>query len=629
MCGICGMVGHINASALQNMTRAMVHRGPDDEGFHIAQDVGLGVRRLSIIDVAGGHQPIANEDGSVVVVFNGEIYNYPELHARLETQGHRFTTRTDTEVLVHLYEEYGDASVHLLQGMFAYALWDARRRRLLLARDRLGIKPLYYAQANGSFLFASEVKALLEHPDVAADVDLQSLDLYLSFRYVPGPDTLFRGIKKLSPGHLLVLEDGRAQVRRYWDLVLGDYQPTVNLDEAIEELSSLFQATVRCHLVSDVPVGMLLSGGLDSSAVAAMMAAARPQPIATFTVGFDLPGRHNELTQARVVAKHLGADHHELVLTPDAAELLPDLVRHLDEPVADPAALPTYLICRFARQMVPVVLTGEGGDELLGGYPRYAWFARAKRLQRLLPPWVREGLLLPLGRLAPLSRRYHTALENVLGERDDVSRHLHWVAGLDPALKRDLLSPELKDAMGAGAPEAVLAPYLGGAAATRPELVHRLMALDMHTWLADDVLTKMDKMSMAVSVEARVPFLDHRLVEFVASVPLAVKLEQGPKTLLKQAVKSVLPPATIRRRKHAFQIPLQQWVSGPLRDFTRDTLLDERARQRRWFDAARLEALLGRNGSERPRDGQSIWTLLCLELWARAFLDGDAKRAAR
>jgi len=609
MCGICGVLGRADTSVLRRMTETMVHRGPDDEGVYTADGIGLGVRRL-----------IANEDGSIVVVFNGEIYNHRELRARLETEGHRFTTRTDTEVLVHLYEEYGDAAVHLLQGMFALALWDAKRRRLLLARDRLGIKPLYYTEANGSFLFASEVKALLEHPEVHASADLQALDLYLTFRYVPGPGTLFHAIKKLPPGHLLTVEDGRVTVRRYWELVLGDYQPGVNLDEAVEEFGRLFHETVRRHLISDVPIGMLLSGGLDSSAVAATMAAEQGRPIVTFTVGFDLPGTHNELAEARVVAQHLGTDHHELVLTPDAAELLPGLVRSLDEPVADPAVLPTYLICKFARQTVPVVLTGEGGDELLGGYPRYTWFARAQRLQRLLPRWLREGVLLPLGQVAPLSARYKTALDNLLAERDDVSRHLHWIAGLDPALKSELLSPALRNAIRPNGSEAVLAPYLGNAASTT-EVVHRLMALDMHTWLVDDVLTKMDKMSMAVSVEARVPFLDHGLVEFVASVPLAVKLKHGAKTLLKHAAAPLLPPSTIRRRKHAFQIPLDQWVSGPLLGFTRDILLDPRARARGWFDPKRVEALLGHNGRAPSRDGQSVWTLLCLELWAREFLD--------
>ena len=631
MCGLCGTTGHTDGETLRRMTATLTHRGPDDHGFHESPGIGLGVRRLSIIDVPGGHQPIANEDGSVIVVFNGEIYNSVQLRGRLEGQGHRFRTRTDTEVLVHLYEEYGDALVHLLQGMFAFALWDNTRHRLLLARDRLGIKPLYYTEANGSFLFASEVKALLEHPDVHAAADLQALDLYLSFRYVPGPDTLFRGIKKLPPGHLLTVEDGRVAVQRYWELVLGDYQPGVNLDEAVEEFGRLFRETVRRHLISDVPVGMLLSGGLDSGAVAAAMAAEQGRPIATFTVGFDLPGSHNELVEARVVAQHLGTDHHELVLTPDAAELLPGLVRHLDEPVADPAVLPTYLICKFARQTVPVVLTGEGGDELLGGYPRYTWFARAQRLQRLLPSWLRERVLLPIGQVAPLSVRYKTAIDNLLAERDDVSRHLHWIAGLDPALKTELLTPALRDAIRPNGSEAVLAPYLGKAATTT-EVVHRLMALDMHTWLVDDVLTKMDKMSMAVSVEARVPFLDHRLVEFVASVPLAVKLKHGAKTLLKRAAAPLLPTSTIHRRKHAFQIPLGAWVAGPLKDFVRDTLLDRRARERGWIDTRQLEKMLpAASAAGQPSrasrapllDGQSVWTLLCLELWAMEFLDGS------
>jgi asparagine synthase (glutamine-hydrolysing) len=602
------------------MAEALIHRGPDDEGFYEAPDIGLGVRRLSIIDVAGGHQPIANEDGTIVVAFNGEIYNHKELRARLEGERHRFGTRTDTEVLVHLYEEYGDASVHLLQGMFAFALWDGKRHRLLLARDRLGMKPLYYTQLNGVFLFASEVKALLQHPAIRATPDLRALDHYLAFRYVPGPDTLFSGIKKLPPGHLLAVEDGVIEQRRYWELVLGDPQAGVNLDGAVEEFAELLRETVRDHLVSDVPVGMLLSGGLDSSAVAVMMAQAGNRRVATFTVGFDLPGAHNELKEARAVAGRLGTDHHELVLSPDAASLLPTLVRHLDEPVADPAVIPTYLICRFARQSVPVVLTGEGGDELLGGYPRYKWFARGKRLQRLLPVWLRERVLLPLSRHAPLSQRYKTALDHILAERNDVARHLNWVAGLDPALRGDLLSPALRAELRGGSAEAILEPYLGPAAGASGDLVHRLMALDIHTWLVDDVLTKMDKMSMAVSVEARVPFLDHRLVEFVASLPLAIKLKEGPKTLLKRAMASVLPPQTIGRRKHAFQIPLDQWVRGPLAGFVRDVLLDPRARQRGWFDPKGVEALLAPRRNGRPTDGQSVWTLLCLELWAQEFL---------
>jgi len=609
----------VDPAALSAMTAALAHRGPDDQGFHQAPGIALGVRRLSIIDVPGGHQPIGNEDGSVTVGFNGEIYNHRTLRARLEGQGHRFRSNSDTEALVHLYEEYGDALVHLLQGMFAFALWDTTRRRLLLARDRLGIKPLYYVETKDGLVFASEAKALFEHSDVRPQINLDALDLYLSLRYVPGPDTLFRGVKKLAPGHTAVFENRRLTIHRYWELVLGDFQPAVNLDEAVEEFSALLADTVRSHLISDVPVGVLLSGGLDSSAVAALAA---PTALKTFTVGFDLPGAHNELAEAGATARFLGTDHHELVVKPDAAELLPQLAWHMDEPVADPAALPTYLICRFARQSVPVVLTGEGGDELLAGYPRYVWFDRAHRLQRALPRWVREGAL-AVSRLAPVSDRYHRAFDNVLAERSDVERHLHWVAGVAPALRAELLSHEphtTHHALNAGS----------------GHIIDRLMELDIKTWLVDDVLHKMDRMSMATSVEARVPFLDHRLVEFVASLPLRVKLANlGTKTLLKRAMAPLLPAATLRRRKHAFQIPLDQWIAGPLRDFVRDTLLDKRARERGWIDTRQLETMLPAASAARrpsrgyqPRntgtllDGQSTWTLLSLELWAKAFLDG-------
>ena len=625
MCGICGVVGPVDRQVLERMTEVMVHRGPDDRGLFLGEGIGLGIQRLSIIDLRGGRQPLSNEDGTLTVVFNGEIYNHRELRSRLESRGHRFTSRSDTEVLVHLYEEYGDASVHVLEGMFAYALWDERRRRLLLVRDRLGIKPLYYTEMGGAFLFASEAKAFLHYPGFSADVEHDALDLYLALQYVPGPETLFRGVRKLPPGHLLIVHDGRVSVRRYWDLVLGDFQPGTTLDEAAEEFAALFRETVQRHLVSDVPVGALLSGGVDSSAVVAMMAAASDRPPETFTVGFELPGRHNELAEAGRVARRFGTAHHELLLKPDAAGLLANLAWHMDEPVADSAALPTYLICRFARQTVPVVLTGEGGDELLAGYPRYAWFAIAKRLQRWLPATVRERILL-LVRLAPLNARYKQALDNVLAERSDVARHLRWIGAIEPSLRREILAPAVKDN---GAAEARIAPYFADGGRGSSDVFHRLMALDMHTWLVDDILTKMDKMSMAASVEARVPLLDHRLVEFVASLPLEVKVKNlGSKLLLKRAMAGVLPRATLRRRKHAFQVPLDEWVSGSLRDFVRDVLLSRRSRERGWLAADRVERLLSARAMA-PRYGQTVWTLLCLELWAQAFLDADGKRAIK
>jgi asparagine synthase (glutamine-hydrolysing) len=595
------------------MTHCQGHRGPDAQGFHEADGIAFGVRRLSIIDVPGGKQPITNEDGTVIVVFNGEIYNHRSLRNRLEGQGHIFRTNSDTEVLVHLYEEYGDSLSQLLQGMFAFSLWDVKRNRLLLVRDRLGIKPLYYAITRDGLVFASEAKALFQNHAIKPEINPDAFDSYLSLRYVPGGDTLFRGVKKVPPGHLLVHENGRTEVRRYWQLVLGDFQPVVNLDEAVEEFGTLLRETVRAHLMSDVPIGVLLSGGLDSSAVTAMMARTSDRPIRSFTVGFDIPGVHNELAEARRVARHLGTDHQELVVKPDAADLLPKLAWHMDEPVADPAALPTYLICKFARESVPVVLTGEGGDELLAGYPRYVWFARAKALQRSTPRWLRERVLLPLSHFAPVGARYHTALDNVLAERTDIDRHLHWVPGLAPELRAELALHQ---------PQATSHSLESYLTPSQDHIIHRLMNLDVHTWLVDDVLHKMDRMSMASSVEARVPFLDHRLVEFVASLPLDVKLANlGAKTLLKRAMAPLLPRATVRRRKHAFQIPLDQWVAGPLRDFVHDTLLDKRARERGWIDTTRLETLMGGNGRAPAIDGQSVWTLLSLELWARAFLD--------
>ncbi len=606
------------------MTRTMVHRGPDDEGLYLGEGVGLGVRRLSIIDLAGGRQPMTNEDRTVWVVFNGEIYNYQHLRDGLEKQGHRFTTRSDTEVLVHLYEEYGNAGVHLLRGMFAYALWDNRRRRLLLVRDRIGIKPLYYAEVAGNLLFASEAKALLVNPVLTPEVDLEALDLYLTFQYVPGPRTLFRGIQKLPPGHLLIIEDGRVEIRRYWDVVFGEGEQGIDLRYAAEEFRQLFAEAVRMHLVSDVPVGALLSGGIDSSSVVGLMAEAVPTSVHTFTVGFDMAGMYNELPDAQVVAKHFRTDHHEVVVTPDTAELLPKLIWHLDEPIADPAALPTYLLCRFARQTVPVVLTGEGGDELLGGYPRYPWFLMAKRLQRLLPAALRERVLLPLGRMFPGSHRYRKALEDLLAERDDASRHVCWIANFDHTLKTRVVSSDLRAGLGSRA-ETLVGGYLNGGDANFGNLVHRLIALDMHTWLVDDILTKMDKMSMATSVEARVPFLDHQLVEFVAALPVSLKIRTlGTKKLLRYTMRGFLPSHTLARRKHAFLVPVGQWLRGPLHDFLRETLLTEKMKKRGWLDPVAVEAIVGAHMSGRANYGQPLWNLLCLELWARLFLDGEA-----
>lgn len=624
MCGIAGIVGPHGVETLRAMTRMLVHRGPDDEGYYRDAGVGLGVRRLRIIDLPGGRQPMPNEDGTLHVVFNGEIYNYRELRGRLEKRGHCFRSQSDTEVLVHLYEEFGDAGIHLLRGMFAFALWDGPKERLLLARDRLGIKPMYFAEVAGGLVFASEAKAILEHPGVSREVDPEALDLYLTLQYVPGPRTIWRMIRKLPPGHLLVAERGRVEVRRYWDVSLGGVEDGFDMEDAAEEFRERLEETVRLHLVSDVPLGVLLSGGIDSSSIAALMKAAGHHPLRTFTVGFDLPGIHNEFAEARRVSRHLGSEHLEVIVRPDAAALLPQLIWHLDEPLADAAALPTFLLCRAVREHVTVVLTGEGGDELLAGYPRYPWFAVARRLQSLVPARIREGLLLPLARLLAKGNRWKDRAENLLTERDDATRQVRWVANLSPEIRAMIYSRDLRPLAAAGLADRLVMGHLREDSNNGADIVHRLMALDMKTWLVDDVLTKMDRMSMAASVEARVPFLDHRLLEFVATLPAGIHMKSlGTKHLLRRAMGEFLPPETISRRKHAFLIPLDQWLRGPLAPFLREVLLSERASRRGWFDPARVRELVVAYEAGRGASGQAMWNLLCLELWARVFLDRE------
>jgi asparagine synthase (glutamine-hydrolysing) len=618
MCGICGVLGPISETDLLAMRDSMVHRGPDAAGAYHDSHAALGIRRLRIIDLQTGDQPVCNETRSVWVVFNGEIYNYRELRRLLEGKGHKFATNGDTEVLVHLYEEYGEAGVHLLRGMFAYALWAAPRRRLVIARDRLGIKPLYYTETSEGLAFASEAKALFAHPDVHAEVDPDAL--YLTFQYVPGPQTIFRGITKLPPGHFLVAERGRIEVRRYWDTVFWVGERGVDLDDAADELKQIFTEAVRTHLVSDVPVGVLLSGGIDSSAVVAAMKESGSSP-RTFSVGFDIPGVHNELNEARIVAKHFGTEHHEIVVRPNVAELLPKLMWHMDEPIADPAALPTFLLCQFAQQRVRVVMTGEGGDELVAGYPRYSWFIVAKRLERLLPSSLR-GAMLPLSRLVPLDARRRKAVHNILSAADTSARHVRWIANFDNQLKARLLAGNAAMSSTNARAERLARTYLGEDTSSLPDLVHRLMALDIHTWLVDDILAKVDKMSMAASVEARVPFLDHHLMEFMAALPVSVKIRTfGTKRLLRRAMKSVLPRRTLERRKHAFLVPVDAWLRGPLRDFVGDVLLSARAGQRGWFDQRQVAALFQAHVSGEADFGQPLWNLLCLELWATAYLD--------
>lgn len=624
MCGIVGVLGPCTPETLRRMCDVIAHRGPDDEGFYQDERVSLGMRRLSIIDLAGGHQPIANEDGTVRIIFNGEIYNYRELAALLREKGHRLQTSSDTETIVHLYEEYGKACVHLLRGMFAFALWDARSQTLLLARDRLGVKPLYYTEAGGALVFGSEIKSLLEHPAVSREVDREALDAYLTFQYVPGPRTLFAGIYKLPAGHLLSAGPRGVLLERYWDLAFGEPGRPMDEAETAAELRRLLADAVRTELVADVPLGALLSGGIDSAAVVGLMSQAASGPVRSFTVGFPGCPAYSELDAAKEIAGQFGAEFHTVQATAGHVELLPGLIWHMDEPVADPAALPTFLVCRYARERVKVVLTGEGGDELFGGYPRYAWFGVARRLQATLPGWVRDGLAAPLVRFGPRGRMRRLA-ELVLRSRTDEDRHLAWICSFTARQKVSLYAPGQRDGVRPADARLVRERLAAGGA---PDPLHALMYLDLKSWLVDDILVKVDKMSMAASLEARVPLLDHRVVEFAAVIPIEQKIRRlQTKRVFKQSVRDLVPASVLSRRKHAFQVPVAEWLRGEAGRWAESVLLGRAARARGYFDGSYIRWMLDAHRAGRHDFGQQIWNLLCLELWHQIFIDQSLRPA--
>jgi asparagine synthase (glutamine-hydrolysing) len=622
MCGICGVVGRADEPLIKRMMQTMVHRGPNEGGLHLEPGIALGVRRLSIIDLPGGKQPITNESGDIWTVFNGEIYNYRELRAFLIKKGHEFTTQSDTEVIVHAYEEYGDACVHLLNGMFAFALWDGPRRRLLIARDRVGKKPLYYWHSGGTLVFGSEIKAILEYPDVARSVDPESLSLYLALGYVPGPWTMFAGIKKLLPGHLLVADAQGVRLEQYWDVTFLDPQRRVKTDDAIEELRHRLASSVEHRLVADVPLGALLSGGVDSSTIVALMAKASSKPVETFTVGFDVGGRFSEIEEARHIAHAYRTNHHEVTLSAlDVPGLLAKTMWHMDEPIADPAALPTHLICEFARRHVTVVLTGEGGDELFGGYPRYAWFALAERVNRLLPTKVRDAFRrFPASVAIGEGRRRRARV--MLPFASESERHLAWVGAFTQQARASLGLASTVHGFDT-LPERVVSRYLSDG--PQDSLIHRLIYLDMKTWLADDILMKVDRMSMAVSLEARAPFLDYRLVEFMATLPQQLKVRGlRTKRALRQTAEGLMPRSAARRAKHAFRVPVAQWLRGDLRHYVTEQLLRPGAAVTSYFERSQIQSLVSQHLDHGVNHERWLWTLLCFESWHRTFIDRDA-----
>ncbi len=608
------------SQTVRPMTDVIRHRGPDDEGFFVADGVGLGMRRLSIIDVEGGHQPIFNEDESVVVVFNGEIYNYRELRHDLQQRGHRFATASDTEVLVHLYEEYGDDCVHHLRGMYAFAIWDIENRRLFVARDRLGIKPLYYRLQGDSLVFASEIKSLLEHADVSASIDLDGLSNYLTLKYVPAPGTMFDGIKALPPGYSMSWEDGRTSMQRYWDLSFaGGEGDRRSESEYTEELESILQESVRLRLRSDVPFGAFLSGGVDSSLIVALMSEILDEPVKTFSVGFAQEGSvEDERMYARMVAEQFGTDHREvMVRSEDFLDLMDDVVWHLDQPIADQATVATLMLSRLASQHVKMVLTGEGGDELFAGYARYSG-ERLSSVSRFVPGGLTARVASATGRVPSLHRA--TIALKALAHHDETARFTQWNSLFPLDEKRKLFTSDVAAQLRDVSSDYVFSEYLAAVDAKKP--LNRMLYVDTKVWLPDYLLLRGDKLAMAASLEARVPLLDHVLVDFAANLPVDLKLKgMTRKYLLKKVARSRLPDEVIDRKKQGFPIPLMAWLRDGARPLLEENLSPEAVRSRGLFDPRYVSALMEEFDAGNVRAGYHAFSLASVEMWCRAFLD--------
>jgi asparagine synthase (glutamine-hydrolysing) len=630
MCGIAGKFlydphVHVDADLLRTMTDAVTHRGPDAAGYYVGPGIGLGHRRLSIIDLATGDQPIGNEDGSIQVIFNGEIYNFAELRALLEARGHVFRTRTDTEVIAHGYEEWGDNAIERFRGMFAFALWDARRRRLLLARDRVGVKPLHYSVLDGrGIVFGSEIKSLLADPDVPREWSAEAIDAYLTLLYIPAPHSVFRAIRKLPAAHYLVAEAGQVTVRRYWDLPFSPTDERVDEARHMEEIDGAIADAVRLRLISDVPLGAFLSGGIDSTTVVAHMVETGDAPVVTVSVGFDHE-RFDELRHAETVARHLGCEFHPRQADPHVETLLPKLAWHFDEPFADSSAVPTYYVSAAARSLVTVALSGDGGDELWAGYARHRVERWEARMRRAFGP-AAAIVGMAAGAL-PLSVKGARALRHLALAPDAALAQKHAYELFETGAKARLYSDSF---LGLARRADPFAPFRDAwHACTSSDPIDRAMYVDFRTYLPDDIMTKVDRMSMAVSLEAREPLLDHPLLERAAKVPSSLKLKNGQtKYLLRRLLERRVPRAILERKKQGFAAPIGEWLRGPLSTMTGDLLTDGRLRARGLFQQREVERLWNDHRTGRADHRHRLWQLLMLELWFRQFVDGQARKIA-
>ncbi len=626
MCGIAGFITKNQDSPtverellLDKMCKIITHRGPDEQGVNVDGRAALGMRRLSIIDLAGGQQPIFNEDNSMFIVFNGEIYNYLELKKDLENRGHIFRTNSDTETILHAFEEFGENCVDYLRGMFAFAIWNKRDESLFIARDRVGKKPLFYSLTeNGEFVFGSELKSLLLNKNIAREIDFSALDSYLTFGYVPEEFCIFKNVQKLLPAHTLTFKNGKIETKKYWDF---NYIQPVELKtegEYIERLQELIVESVKVRMISEVPLGAFLSGGVDSSAIVGTMAKLSEIPVKTFSIGFN-EDSFSELKYARMAAKHFNTEHHEFVVTPDLVDIIDDLVWHFDEPFADSSALPTYMVSKMARDFVTVVLSGDGGDELFAGYTRYVTDKKRSGLAKL-PKSLRTGVLQNIAAKLPHGAPGKNYIHNV--SLDSVDRYIDSVSHFNQPRRKALYSKDfsakLNGSFGAG--ESLFQAFANSVSTDNE--TDKLLYLDSKTYLPSDILVKVDRMSMATSLEARTPLLDHKLIEFVTQIPTKYKLNGlETKHIFKKSLEGIVPKEILYREKQGFGVPIGEWINTKLRDRIHGTLSEPKTLQRGYFDAKYIQTLLDEHSSGRRDNSHHLWILWMLELWHRKFVD--------
>ena len=620
MCGITGIIYNdpnrpVESRLLEDMCAAIHHRGSDEWGIWYKGNVGIGMKRLRIIDLAGGSQPMANMDGHIHIVFNGEIYNFRDLRAKLESKGHTFTTGSDTESIIHLYEEYGEDCVLHLRGMFSFAIWDTRNRTLFMARDRFGKKPLHYLHDNEKFVFGSEIKSILRHPGVHAEVHRPAIINYMAYGYVPDPDTMFKGIHKLPPGHVLTWQDGKIKTRQYWDLDFNPDNPSKGDVFYYNEADRLLHEAVKIRMISDVPLGAFLSGGIDSSLVVAMMARQSSEPVKTFSIGFD-DDQYNELPYARMVAQRYGTEHYEEIVNPDAEEVISDLVKVFDEPFADSSAIPTYYVSRLARRHVTVALSGDGGDEIFAGYDRYLDWP-VTRYTDLIPQVMRKLVFGSLSQVLPDGVWGRNTMGYLSLSPDEryigaPSRTKNW--------HTQRFSPNLMEEAGCDNPDPAVRKWLSEMSGQ--DIVTRRQYLDLKRYLPGDILAKVDRTSMLVSLETRAPLLDHVLAEFAATIPAGVKVkDRSLKHVLKTLARRYLPQELIDRPKMGFAIPVSKWINNEWRDMSRELVLGKRALQRDNFNPVFLQKIMNAHQSGLRNHSSTIWKLMVLEMWYRSFID--------